>query len=152
MSGMDTKRYSTYIIIIIAAILLLQIASSLFTINQDLIGLITNFLFATGTLFLLFGWEFKIFKLLNVFGFVEFNIGLITNNLIKPDWISGELNINLLIVRWIMTIMSFLIILAAFQNQLKLGSWKVFVKIDKRKIVMFYVLGVVFLQFIVRLT
>lgn len=151
MSGLETKRYSTYLIIIIAAIFLLEITSKLFNINEDLKGLITNFLFAIGNLFLLFGWEFKIFILLNVFGFLKFNIGLITNNMIKPDWISGELNFNLQMVRWIMTVITFLVIVAGFQNQLRLGSWKEFIAINKRKIIMHYALGTIFLQFILRL-
>lgn len=151
MNGLEAKRYITYIIIIIAAIFLFEITSKLFSINEDLKGLITNFLFAIGSLFLLFGWEFKIFILLNVFGFLKFNLDLITNNMINPYWISGELNFNLQMVRWVMTVITFLIIIAGFQNQLRLGSWKEFIAINKRKIIIYYVLGTIFLQFIIRL-
>jgi len=151
MSRLNNNPYITYIIIIIVAIILLELPSKIFNINEDLNGLIINFLFAIGSLFILFAWEFKIFILLNVFGFIKLNIGLITNNLINPDWISGELNFSLQIAKLIMTVLTFLMIIAGFQNQLKLGSWKELIEINKRKIVLYYTLGTIFLQLIIRL-
>ncbi len=151
MNGLNSKKYTTYIIIIIILIFLLEIISNVFSINEDLRRLITNFLFTLGGLFLLFGWECKIFILLNIFDFFKFNIGLITNNLIKPNWIYGELNYNLQMIRWIMTVITCIIIIAGFQNKLSLGSWKRFVAINKLKIILYYVLGTIFLQFVSRL-
>jgi hypothetical protein len=104
-----------------------------------------------GSLFLLFAWEFKIFILLNVFGFLKLNIGLTTNNLINPDWVSAEVFFSLQIAKLIMSVLTFLMIIAGFQNQIKLGSWKELIGINKKKIILYYILGTIFLQLIIRL-
>jgi hypothetical protein len=151
MKKVNTKEYNIYLLIVIIIILFFQFASNVFRINTDIKDLIIDLLFAIAGLIILFGWELKIFIILNIFGFLKFNIGLITNDLIKSDLIAGELDFNLQMTKWIMTVITFAIVIAGFQSQIRLGTWKDKIEINRKKVLIYYFLGSIVLQIIIKL-
>jgi hypothetical protein len=144
------NKHTIFLIIIILLIILTDIISGLFIINKGVEYLIIDFLFALGGLIILFGWEMRIFVMLNVLGFIKLNLGLATNSLFQSVIITEQLAFNLLMTKWVLTIITFVFIILGFYDKIVLRFWKEKIKINRKRTIAFYLIGTIILQLIIQ--
>ncbi len=144
------NKYNVFLIIIILLILLTDIISGFFRINKGVEYLIIDFLFALGSLTILFGWEMRIFVIMNVLGFIKLNLGLATNSLFQSVIITDQLASNILMTKLVLTIITFVFIILGFYDKIVLRFWKEKIKINRKRIIAYYLTGTIIIQLIIQ--
>jgi hypothetical protein len=143
------NKYNVSLAIIILSILLIDIFSGSLGITKDIENLIIGILFAAGSLIILFSLEIRIFVLMNILGFIQLNLGLSTNYLFQSGMISSQIAYNLLIAKWVLTIITFILIILGFYDRISLKYWKEKIVLSKQKTIVYYLLGTIILQSII---
>jgi len=144
------NKYNVILLIIILLILITDFLSGIFRINKGVDYFITDFLFAVGSLTILFGWEMRIFVIMNILGFIKLNLGLATNSLLQSVIITDQLAFNLLMTKWVLTIITFVFIILGFYDKIVLSFWKEKIKINRKRIIAYYLTGTIILQLVIQ--
>jgi hypothetical protein len=145
------NKYNVILLIIILLILIADFLSGIFRINKGVEYFITDFLFAVGSLTILFGWEMRIFVIMNILGFIKLNLGLATNSFLQSVIITDQLAFNLLMTKWVLTIITFVFIILGFYDKIVLSFWKEKIKINRKRIIAYYLTGTIILQLVIQL-
>lgn len=140
------NKYNTFLLIIILLILLTNTFSGFLKINKGVENLIIDFLFAGGSLIILFGWEKRIFVLMNILAFIKLNLGMATNSLMQSSLITDQLAFNLLMTKWVLTIVTFVLIILGFYDKIALRYWKEKIIINRKRFIAYFLIGTIVIQ------
>lgn len=144
------KEHNRVLLIIILSILLIDFFSDSFEINKSVKNLLIDILFALGGLTILFSTELRIFVLMNIFGFIILNLGLSTNSLFQSGMLSEQLVFNLHMIKLVLSIFSLVLIILGFYERIYLRYWKEKIRIDRKKIIAYYLVGTIILQLAIK--
>jgi len=144
------NKYNFFSFILVSITLFLLFFSKLLHISEDVSSLSINALFSVLFVTFLFWFESRILILLNVFGFLNFNLALLTNKMIRPELITNQLCTSLFIIKMILVIATIILFWVVYSKKFSVVYWKVKIPIRKTRIIAFYTLGTIILQLIIR--